>query len=103
MSDVFVVVRHFTFRYANAISLVLDPVYTSYEEAAKDQEQWDKTGGELLPCRLIHVGEQNVDVGLNAEEFLMSLGIVKVEHRVIKKALAIKFVDPDAPAPRFDA
>lgn len=93
--EVYVVMRVILTRYGDRVTIPLE-AYSTRVEADKDCAQWNRTGKELMPCRLIRVGDKGaVDSGMDAQDFLMSLGIKEVRHLVMPRSLNHRFVDPD--------
>lgn len=96
---VYVVMRIFQTRFGDRFAVPLDGAYTDKGEADKDVADWNRKGAALLSCRLVSVGKEAVDAGLDVQEYLDSLGFVKIEHRVMVRELRSKFVDPDEIGP----
>lgn len=99
MIDSYTVMRVFVTTYGDTLTIPLDS-YSTREEAQKDVDHWNRTGAGLMECRLIHLDKSGgADSGMTLEDFVTSVGIRSIQHKVLHKRVHAKFVDIDAIKP----
>lgn len=96
MIDAYVVMRVFMTTYGDTLTIPLD-AYSTREEAQRDIDNWNRTGAGLMECRLILIEKDGAtDSGMSLQDFLESVGVRSIQHKLLHKRVHAKFVDPDS-------